>query len=662
MKQSLLLFWLLTATISWAQGVIRVDGNTLYSEIEERVKPGTTILLGQNAALILRGDINISGTDSKRIVIKSNDPVKPGRGLIVGASSEEGASFKLEHVIFKHLQEAIFFESYNHYANISLSHSQFIYCGYNGATLSMYNMLPGGNTSATKISLDHLRFLGNSGPVRIFSLDDEVSMMSITNSLFAYNLRYDSEGELLQIESFSRDQEKNINLSNNVFFRNKEVGSDLPWSIELKGIRDTLSEASLYMSEAELKYVYDGRRDYNRSYLPIKRIPSLPSFAIGFDQIPSFEWKGDTLLSASASNLELVRDQQGQMVQWTKKGSEKVLLSGIIPGAKYALGLLDGRTVIVQAEVEETILDETLDGNEGVDPLTDEAKAVADSLARLLSDDQIQVIVDPIWSYPKQELGFMTGVSYYIGDANRGGIFPSALDFGLTAFYGFLLNDRWSFGGRYQFTRIATGAGSLLSFSPPKNDHVFRNDLHSIRAESFYSLWRRKQGKSIYGYLTGEIGLGLGAVFYDPKYRVYDPVEKRRRWYRFRPYGTEGQNFLPGEDQYGYIALEVVGMARLRWTMGKMSLFVEGALNVTSTDYLDDMSDGYYYGGNIDDYLDNPPASTSLSDMGGEGRRAIARAAENGRPNAKITRGYNALPDSYVTFQVGFSYAFDWLQ
>lgn len=661
MKQSLLLFWLLTATISWAQGVIRVDGNTLYSEIEERVKPGTTILLGQNAALILRGDINISGTDSKRIVIKSDDPAKPGRGLIVEASSAEGASFKLEHVIFKHLQEAIFFESYNHYANISLSHSQFIYCGYNGATLSMYNMLPGGNTSATKISLDHLRFLGNSGPVRIFSLDDEVSMMSITNSLFAYNLRYESEGELLQIESFSREQEKNINLSNNVFFRNKEVGSDLPWSIELKGIRDTLSEASLYMSEAELKYVYDGRRDYNRSYLPIKRIPSLPSFAIGFDQIPSFEWKGDTLVSASASNLELVRDQQGQMVQWTKKGSEKVLLSGIIPGAKYALGLLDGRTVIVQAEVEETILDERLDGNEGVDPLTDEAKAVADSLARLLSDDQIQVIVDPIWSYPRQELGFMTGVSYYIGDANKGGIFPGAIDFALTATYNYVRDDRWSYGGRYQFTRIAMGFGSLLPLVDPKNAHVFRNDLHSFRGEIHYSLWRRKQGKSIYGYLTGEIGLGIGAVFFDPKMRGVD-LQGEGRWVRVRPYGTEGQNFLDGETPYGYVALDVAGLARLRWSMGKLSLFLEGALNVTSTDYLDDMSDGYYYGGSIQDYLNNPPRSVGFADAGGEGRRAIAQAAENGRPNAKITRGYNALPDSYVTFQVGFSYAFDWLQ
>ncbi len=661
MKQSLLLFWLLTATISWAQGVIRVDGNTLYSEIEERVKPGTTILLGQNAALILRGDINISGTDSKRIVIKSDDPAKPGRGLIVEASSAEGASFKLEHVIFKHLQEAIFFESYNHYANISLSHSQFIYCGYNGATLSMYNMLPGGNTSATKISLDHLRFLGNSGPVRIFSLDDEVSMMSITNSLFAYNLRYDSEGELLQIESFSRDQEKNINLSNNVFFRNREVGSDLPWSIELKGIRDTLSEASLYMSEAELKYVYDGRRDYNRSYLPIKRIPSLPSFAIGFDQIPSFEWKGDTLVSASASNLELVRDQQGQMVQWTKKGSEKVLLSGIIPGAKYALGLLDGRTVIVQAEVEETILDETLDGNEGVDPLTDEAKAVADSLARLLSDDQIQVIVDPIWSYPKQELGFMTGVSYYIGDANQGGIFPGAIDFALTATYQYVANERWSYGGRYQFTRIAMGFGSLLPLATPKNEHVFRNDLHSFRGEVFYSLWERKQGKSIYGYLTGEIGLGIGAVFFDPKMRGVD-LDGEGRWVRTRPYGTEGQNFLEGESPYGYIALDVAGMARLRWSMGKLSLFLEGALNVTSTDYLDDMSDGYYYGGNQKEYFDVLPRNSYFADAGNQGRRAIARAAENGRPNAKITRGYNALPDSYVTFQVGFSYAFDWLQ
>lgn len=659
MKQILLLIGLFSASISWSQGVIRIEGNTLYSEIEDRVRPGSTILLGPDAALIIRGDINIAGTDSKRIVIKSDDPAEPGRGLIIEASSDRGSQFKLEHVIFKHLQEAIYFESYNQYAEILLSHTQFIYCGYKGATLSMYNMLPGGDKNSTKISLDNIRFLGNSGPVRIYSLDDEVSMMSITNSLFAYNLNYGSEGELLQIESFSREQEKNIRLTNNAFFRNRTVGTDAPWNIELRGIRDTLSEATLFMNESELRFIQDGRRDHNRSYLPVKRLPSLPSFAIGFDQAPSFEWKGDTLVSASANYLELIRDQEGQIVEWTKKGDEKVLLVEPIGGTKYSLGLLDGRTVVV--EVPQQLEEEETGGEEVLDALSDEAKMVADSLARLLSDDQIQVIVDPIWSYPRQELGFMTGVSYYIGDANQGGIFPGAIDFSLTATYNYVKDDRWSYGGRYQFTRIAMGFGSLLPLAEPKNAHVFRNDLHSFRGEVHYSLWRRKQGKSIYGYLTGEIGLGIGAVFFDPKMRGVD-LQGEGRWVRVRPYGTEGQNFLDGESQYGYVALDVAGMARLRWSMGKLSLFLEGALNVTSTDYLDDMSDGYYYGGSMSEYFSTPPRNSYFADAGGQGRRAIALAAENGRPNAKITRGYNALPDSYVTFQVGFSYAFDWLQ
>lgn len=662
MKQSLLLLWLFTATISWGQGVIRVEGNTLFSDIQERVRPGSTILLGPDAALIIRGDINIAGTDSKRIVIKSDDPAEPGRGLIIEASSDKGSQFKLEHVIFKHLQEAIYFESYNQYAEISLSHTQFIYCGNKGATLSMYNMLPGGDKNSTKISLDNIRFLGNSGPVRIYSLDDEVSMMSITNSLFAYNLNYGSEGELLQIESFSREQEKNIRLTNNAFFRNRTVGTDAPWNIELKGIRDTLSEATLFMNESELRFIQDGRRDHNRSYLPVKRLPSLPSFAIGFDQVPSFEWKGDTLVSASANYLEVIRDENGNMVQWFKKGDDKVLLSNMIGGTKYTLGLLDGRTIVVEAPQQLEVEEEETGGEEVADALSDEAKMVADSLARLLSDDQIQVIVDPIWSYPRQELGFMVGVSYYIGDANTGGLFPSALDYSATLFYSYLKDDRWSFGARYQMTRIATGSGSLLALSAPRNSHVFQNTLHSAKAEVFYSLWKRQQGKSVYGYLTGEIGLGVGGVFYDPKMRGVDK-DGEGTWLRTRPYGTEGQNFVEGESPYGYLALDVSGMARLRWSMGKMSLFLEGALNVTSTDYLDDMSDGYYYGGDLGEFYNSIPLDRfRFTDKGGQGLKAIRRAQENGVKNPKIKRGNNALPDSYVTFQVGFSYAFDWLQ
>jgi hypothetical protein len=415
----------------------------------------------------------------------------------------------------------------------------------------------------------------------------------------------------------------------------------------------------MFMEKSTLEVILDGRRDINRSYIPVDLLPRLPPFALNFSQLPVFTFSNDTLVSDAMNQLESIRDLSGVTRSWTRvRVSDRLaLIDSAGKNELFVLGLIDGRTLMIKSPEQ---LAERIEADPKEEEVViDELTQLSDSISELLLNDKIRVLTHHISSFPRQELGFLAGVSYIIGDVNTLGVIPSALDFALTGMYTYLLDERWSFGGRYQFTRVATGYGSLLPIIDGKNETVFRNDLHSFRAESFYSLWPRKQGKTVYGYLTGEVGIGLGLLFFDPKMRGVD-LEGEGRWIRARPYGTEGQNFLEGENAYGYVALDLTFAGRLRWMIGDLSLFLEGALSVASTDYLDDMSDGYYYGGNIGEYRNTPPSNVGFTDPGGQGRGEINRLQEStGRKNPKVTRGYNALPDAYVAFQVGFAYTID---
>lgn len=654
MRKLLSLILLLASGLLAGQGVIRVQGNTLFSTISDKVKPGTTILLEKEAALVVRGGLSLKGTESNRIVIRSVNMDAPGRGLVFEASGAIGQKIEIEHVMFKHLDEAIYIEAYSQYKSIHFTNLKVISSGGSGSSLSFYNMLSGGIKGGTEIELNRISFIGNSGNVRFLGVDDEISSFKMKDILFAYNNNFQLDRELLEVEAFTNNQENIFEFDNLVFIQNRDLKYDKDWSISLNGVRDTLSSSKMFMQKSTLEVILDGRRDINRSYLPVDLLPRLPPFALNFSQLPIFTFSNDTLVSDAMNQLESVKELSGSTRSWVKIRDRKAALDSTLNGETLVLSLIDGRTLLVTSPDKKMRVEEDVEelGEEEVSDL----RELSDSIADLLGNESVQLILDKVQPMRRQEVGMIIGVSYYIGDANLSGIFPSSIDYAASLFYNYLLDDRWSFGARYQYTRIAMGSASVLLISPPKNRFNFRNDLHSVRFDSHYSLWQRKQGKSVYGYLTGEIGLGLGVVYFDPKmYGRPGGLGTDAGFFSLRQFGTEGQNFLEGESRYGYLAMEIAGSGRLRWALGRISFLLEGALVVTTTDYLDDMSTGNYYGGSREEYIKHDPNYVFYVDPGVQGILEMGRLRRLGK-DQKVTRGNNALPDSYVTFQVGVSY------
>lgn len=83
-------------------------------------------------------------------------------------------------------------------------------------------------------------------------------------------------------------------------------------------------------------------------------------------------------------------------------------------------------------------------------------------------------------------------------------------------------------------------------------------------------------------------GVGGGFIYYEPK------TKYQGEWYKLRPLGTEGQNFLSGKSQYSAIA------PIIPFAVGKRFVFHDGSslsfelsMRKSFTDYLDDVSTSY---------------------------------------------------------------------
>jgi hypothetical protein len=663
MKKFVAIAWLFAVWGVQAQNTVSIEGNTLFSSVAEQIKPGTTVLFGPNATLIVTDGMKVQGTEEARVVFQSADQDAPGRGIVFQVTSSRGGSVSLEHVLFKQLEEAVYFESYTQYASIQLENVEVVSSGKSGSTFSFYNMTSNGAKGSTDIHLKDMRFIGNAGSVKFLGINDEVKSLSLQNILFAYNTYFGSEDELIQIEAFTSDQKEVIELDNLVFLNNYTSPAHTPWTIELSGMRDTLAMADMYLSDEALQSILDGRKDYNRSYLPVNALAELPEFASDMAGEFDFLYHGDTLISDALAAVENVEGPTGSRISYEKMGANKVLFYGL-DGEEYVyLRLNDGRMLAVALpealDIEESANETVSNMDQTV--YRDKARAIADSLTELFmagggAGGNVQLVLDPIRTYPRDELAMLVGVGYYIGDVNPGGIIPLGLDPSFTGLYNRLYDRRWSIGARYQWTRISTGRYNALKIADPVNRKIFRNELHSFNFEGAYSLWGRLQSASVYGHLSGEIGLGLGALLTNPSIRTVDENGKVY-WERYRDLGTEGQNYLPGASPYGIVAFESRFFGRLRWAKGKLCVFVEGAWSLTSSDYLDDVGGGYFFGGDIKEFVANGGA-LNRADPGQEGRREISNSIANGG-DGLIRTGTSPFPDSYVSFQVGFSYVLE---
>lgn len=213
------------------------------------------------------------------------------------------------------------------------------------------------------------------------------------------------------------------------------------------------------------------------------------------------------------------------------------------------------------------------------------------------------------WKFHKKEVYIGIGATQFLGDVGGGttdGMQKTLADINIQA-----TRIGGCIGYRYRFHRnFATKTHiniGLVSGSDAYSSNEFRynRNLHfrSIIAEvsqqfEWILIANERMGhrykipgvkgmphKSFQFYLFA----GVGAFYYNPQaWYVYG-------WENLRPLGTEGQNFSDGPKKYDYYSYSIPMGFGMKFAIGRVwKIGIEFSYHYTFTDYIDDVSGGYY--------------------------------------------------------------------
>jgi hypothetical protein len=110
-----------------------------------------------------------------------------------------------------------------------------------------------------------------------------------------------------------------------------------------------------------------------------------------------------------------------------------------------------------------------------------------------------------------------------------------------------------------------------------------RTDLVELNAQAeLYPFSARSKLNGFY------INAGVGGIYFQPKAKYEDT------WYKLRPLGTEGQNYIAGMQPYKTFSVVIPFGYGYKFPVGRFTtLKVDVGLRKTFTDYLDDVSTVY---------------------------------------------------------------------
>jgi len=233
------------------------------------------------------------------------------------------------------------------------------------------------------------------------------------------------------------------------------------------------------------------------------------------------------------------------------------------------------------------------------------------------------------------EAGFWLGSAHYFGDLNTNfDLTKPGVAGGLTGRY--LFNERVNFKSSLNYAFIReTDVDSPNPFERTRNLH-FRSNIFDFSNQFEFNFLPYVHGTR--NYFSPYFLLGLSVFHYDPQAKFQDT------WYKLREYGTEGQ--IVGEEYFGFSAGLIYG-AGIKWDINyRISMNVEIAARLLSTDYLDDVSTVY-------------PNPGEVSSLRGEIGAALSNPSTLDGFGAQGTqRGNSKDTDTYVTTAISFMYYF----
>ena len=274
------------------------------------------------------------------------------------------------------------------------------------------------------------------------------------------------------------------------------------------------------------------------------------------------------------------------------------------------------------------------------------------------------------WKRERMEVSGALGISNFLGDlggsaSEGGGYGPKDMDFSSSRF---VINGNF----RY-YMRRNMAARASLSYAMVAGDDAesanetrrarglnFRSDLVELSAiYEFYFLSERTKGmyrlrgrKGLRNLkLDGYLFAGLGLFYFNPK------GEANGEWHALQPLGTEGQTAGNGSKYSRVQGCIPFGVGFKKKVGRRASLGLEFGIRMTTTDYIDDVSDTYYHqnairaangdNGDLAAYLANPNENNGWPSVTYNSDGSVSEFQVRGDPKNNDTYMFGTISFNY---------------
>jgi hypothetical protein len=276
------------------------------------------------------------------------------------------------------------------------------------------------------------------------------------------------------------------------------------------------------------------------------------------------------------------------------------------------------------------------------------------------------------WKRERMEVSGGLGVANFLGDlggsSSEGGNYgPQDLDFSASRYvingsFRYYLRPNMAARASLSYAKLAGDDADSKNETRKDRGLKFRAPIIEVAAiYEFYFLSERTKGmyrlRGSKGLkklkMDGYLFVGLGLFYFNPKGQAEDGS-----WHAVQPLGTEGQTAGNGSKYSRIQGTVPLGIGFKKKIDRKLSLGLEFGVRMTTTDYIDDVSDTYYEqdkikaangsDGDLAAYLANPnenngwPSVTYNQDDG-----SVSEYQQRGDPTNNDTYMFATLSISY---------------
>ena len=274
------------------------------------------------------------------------------------------------------------------------------------------------------------------------------------------------------------------------------------------------------------------------------------------------------------------------------------------------------------------------------------------------------------WKRERTEISGGLGAVSFLGDlggsSSEGGNYgPQDMDISATRYvingsYRYYLRRNMAVRGSLSYAQLNGDDANSNNETRKSRGLKFRSPLIEVAAiYEFYFLSERTKGmyrlRGSRGLkklkMDGYIFAGLGLFYFNPK------GEANGEWHALQPLGTEGQTAGNGSKYSRIQGTVPLGIGFKKKIDRQLSLGLEFGVRMTTTDYIDDVSDTYYHqyairdangsDGDLAAYLANPNENNGWPSVTYSQDGSVSEYQQRGDPKNNDTYMFATLSINY---------------